>query len=165
MILQDFQRGRLPYFNPPPKSEALDTDQDKNKDTPTIVDGIQTVIKDPKVPKVKQDFKNLNIGPDFEGEDLDNKNVEIYDDTEAVVRTDESDSDTGSDTELIDNSDVISDSEDSKQAKLKNFAKNISEISEQSVDVPDEEFLDKNLISNLTKEERSFLGFEDAQSK
>jgi len=109
MILSDFQRGRLPYFVPPPNSERPD------KTKVAISEPVKSVdVKAESVPAVKQNFKPLEMTTEFNDED---KKVEgdttieddVEDDVEESVEDDDQETE-DSDEECIDstNSELIS---------------------------------------------------------
>ena len=82
MILSDFQRGRLPYFVPPPKAENKEVTA-KSKDSKPIAFVPASDISKPaeeqakkltvekSVPGVKQDLTKINVEPEFVEEDID----------------------------------------------------------------------------------------------
>eukprot|EP00794_Sanderia_malayensis_P004810 gene4810-5440_t len=80
MILNDFQRGRLPYFVPPPKSDS-DISEEKQQDKKNIkfVPASDNTKQQDNGPEkatilgVKQDFSDLRVEPDF----LDSDKVDL----------------------------------------------------------------------------------------
>ncbi len=71
MILSDFQRGRLPYFVPPPKQESDDTTENKDKEPIKFVpatnkEATSSEVNDKKViAGVKQDLRGLRVETEF----------------------------------------------------------------------------------------------------
>lgn len=82
MILSDFQRGRLPYFVPPPKVENKEATT-KSKDSKPIAFVPASDVSKPSeeqpmnltveksVPGVKQDLTKITVEPEFVDEDID----------------------------------------------------------------------------------------------
>lgn len=168
MILHDFQRGRLPYFNPPPKSNYENL-IDGNNDTTvnSLEEDKNSSVSN--LPSVKQDLEGLLVAPEFEGDDLEksdiNKSVKLVDETQdaedKMVETDISDEDFCSDDEHENKQTVQTQSNQKFASKESNL-----EHSALTDDVSnEEELIDKNLINNLTNEEKMFLGFKENRSK
>lgn len=144
MILNDFQRGRLPYFNPPPQSEETqNNDTGKNVDVNKVMSQQETIKEQPNV---QQDFSDLEIGPNFEGKDL------VTQDIDAASKIEDIKNDN---CEIED--DTLSESDQDEELD--------SSKESQIVRSNDEELIDKNLVDNLTIEERNFLGFEKCKYK
>ena len=136
MILYDFQRGRLPYFVPPPNSEMETgkTVEESKMDAETV-------------PQVEQNFETLTVVPEFQGEDLDknNKDVLLTDtakDKPEDIQIDES--------MLSDCEDDISDEDKCDTSKVVNS----------------DDLIDSTLLETLSAEEKKFLRIkESSQSK
>jgi len=149
MILHDFQRGRLPYFVPPPKSEEESkTDEKDTKDTETSSE----------IPHVaKQNFQSLNVVPEFQGDDLqtdikeDDEPCEVDDEVESDI------SDSENEDDLIEqdiNADTKSPSEKSLEARNDTCTKG-----------DDNELIDSSLLDVLSSEEKQFLKIKETESK
>jgi len=139
MILHDFQRGRLPYFVPPPDSETKTTDGDKTEE--------ENKMDTETVPQVEQNFETLNVVPDFQGEDLDkdNKNKLLTDTTK----------DKSEDIQIDES--MLSDCEDDTSFEDK---------CDTSKVVNSDDLIDSTLLGTLSAEEKKFLRIkESSQSK
>eukprot|EP00057_Strongylocentrotus_purpuratus_P009246 XP_011663720.1 PREDICTED: nucleolar GTP-binding protein 2 isoform X1 [Strongylocentrotus purpuratus] len=85
MVLNDWQRGKIPFFVKPPNCEQDSREDVDKKESPkktkeTVAK--DTVAKEDTVPKkkeirgVKQDLSKINIGPKFAGDDLKPKDMD-----------------------------------------------------------------------------------------
>ncbi|XP_067679887.1 nucleolar GTP-binding protein 2-like [Haliotis asinina] len=113
MILNDWQRGKIPYFVRPPESEDCSRADSKDTPTPTAEvkdtgvkgkeESVDTEVKG-KVsgktqPKVMQDLKKIRVVPTFEGDDVQDieedggSGVEEEEDNEGEGSMEEEDSD------------------------------------------------------------------------
>jgi len=105
MILADYQRGRLPYFVPPPKLESSENDttekSTKNIEFVPAQDNetqneTKNIESTDNILSVKQSFKSLTVAPEFITEDASNENdVDISNDdiSDGCVSDNESDDD------------------------------------------------------------------------
>lgn len=137
MILNDFQRGSIPYFVRPPDSPSDtdtaassktsdDTSDAKHLDVGTVDSG----VKSKDVPVVHQDYKKIRVEPKFSGDDVqevvdnfeDDSDVEEEDDEEEEEERIGSDAqnDTAGTDELEVGQDDISVKEKSQKKKKKN---------------------------------------------
>ncbi|XP_045207041.2 nucleolar GTP-binding protein 2-like [Mercenaria mercenaria] len=113
MILNDFQRGSIPYFVRPPGSENEEKEESQTAEGEAKGEvvkedetGDKAAVKTKKVPVVHQDYKKIRVEPKFSGDDvkqLDYGNCQ--DDSEAESDGDEDDED-------------VSDAEDSNENAL-----------------------------------------------
>jgi len=125
MILHDFQRGRLPYFVAPPKLENNDGDPDskdngKNDNMVSTSDQTESKITT-ETPSVKQNFKDLQIVPEFTGDDCMTGTVEEEDindeyDSDVIESDDESENELETTTE--ENLNKTADTSDNVENKL-----------------------------------------------
>lgn len=119
MILNDFQRGKIPYFVRPPGSEneekegGMSTGNEAHGEE-IIKEIVETqgeaVVKTKQVPVVHQDYKKIRVEPKFSGEDI--KQV-VLDSCQDDFDVESDDSDEGDD----ESEDLNSNSEDSIEKK------------------------------------------------
>ncbi|KAL4228405.1 Nucleolar GTP-binding protein 2 [Mactra antiquata] len=136
MILNDFQRGSIPYFVRPPDSSG---DADKTTDgeskiaeseeKKTTSEGDESIVKSKKVPVVHQDYKKIRVEPSFTGEDV----KEITDD-------------------FVDNSDVDDDEDDDDNDDVNNDSISDSEVPDVVEDV--DEAKDDNSQEKVLKKKK-----------
>ncbi|XP_052074004.1 uncharacterized protein LOC127711877 [Mytilus californianus] len=89
MVLNDFQRGKIPYFVKPPGTEGEDFDNKVEKDEQKSASANK---KEKKLPQVAQKFSKIRVEPEFSGNDvkcLDEEKVQDASDIE--VMSDEDD--------------------------------------------------------------------------
>merc|ERR1712142_1331374 len=99
MILSDFQRGRLPYFVPPPNTEeGQDATKDEASKVSDEVTDTTAAAKDKSSKevaeaalKIKQNFKPLSTTMEFDEEDRGA--TEEDDDADADINDDNDDND------------------------------------------------------------------------
>ncbi|XP_046565803.1 nucleolar GTP-binding protein 2-like [Haliotis rubra] len=123
MILNDWQRGKIPYFVRPPESEAFSRADTKDTPTPTTEvkdtgvkdkeESVDTEVKG-KVsrktqPKVMQDLKRIRVVPTFEGDDVQ----DIEEDGGSGVEEEEGEGSAGEDSGEEDSGEEDSGEEDS----------------------------------------------------
>ncbi|XP_023676986.2 nucleolar GTP-binding protein 2 [Paramormyrops kingsleyae] len=112
MVLNDWQRGRIPFFVKPPLTETEEerqerlgkvgemiSDGDSQEVTPDLVtEGLDQTDSSEQVPKlltnVRQNFGKINVGPEFTEEDLVPVEVSDFSDEEEEQSEEE---DVGSD--------------------------------------------------------------------
>ena len=168
MILHDFQRGRLPYFVPPPKSET-DVNENKTNDednkkidfVPESNSKTESEKNSNEIPNVKQNFDSLTVGPQFEGDDLkiDPENSDNIEDTD-VDSEEESDYD-DENGEQSDEPELQIQTEGIDDEISFNYFKNHKDTPKINNPSNDhDEILDSSLIETLTSEEKNFLGIQ-----
>lgn len=141
MILHDFQRGRLPYFVPPPTSE---TDSDKTEENKMDTETVQ---------QVEQNFETLNVVPEFEGEDLNKNMNKLLTDTAKEKSQDIQ----------IDNDINISDSEnDTIDEDECNYGDNKTSDKNSSKELNSDDLIDSQLLETLSAEEKKFLRIKES---
>lgn len=95
MVLNDWQRGRIPYFVKPPLKEGEeegDTKTSANQSTPSLKDSKSTdATSQGFVHKVQQDFNKIRVEPNFVAEDVKKINLEVSKDGSDVEPSDDED--------------------------------------------------------------------------
>ncbi|CAC5400985.1 NUG2 [Mytilus coruscus] len=90
MVLNDFQRGKIPYFVKPPGTEGEDFENKVEKDEQKSATANK---KEKKLPQVAQKFSKIRVEPEFSGNDvksLDEEKVQDASDIEAMSDEDDS---------------------------------------------------------------------------
>ncbi|GAB1605461.1 nucleolar GTP-binding protein 2-like [Argonauta hians] len=94
IVLNDFQRGRLPYFVKPPlrEGETAEGDQAVPAGTPAPVtvsdiEGVKTI------PQVQQDLRKIHVEPEFVSDDIKSVNLDVSRDDSDVDNDDDDDED------------------------------------------------------------------------
>ena len=186
MILQDFQRGRLPYFVPPPKMEGEQEIEKYTIKDKKNVSQTEPVMEPTKIiPSVTQNYKDLTVMPEFDADDCNNDDPCEDEGPNVLNNKEDSDSDIGSDEEEVINAKSFTEHVDNEisfqyfnQARHKaNISKvrNNAELSgdgnssecedhseEEAVETEDQcsdEILEAEFVNTLTADERVFLGF------
>lgn len=163
MILNDFQRGKIPYFVRPPGSEdeekednlPVENEEQGGEKTTTEneVTADKVVVKSKQVPVVLQDYKKIRVEPKFSGEDVKQVNFDICQDGSDVGSDiDEDDDSENSDTEEI----------NEKNVKAKKMKKGIEKSA--ITDRIDEPKRSVNL-KNMNKESTSAVKVSGSESK
>lgn len=124
MILNDFQRGCIPYFVRPPGSENEDntnTEEEKiGEEVANKNEGDDNVaVKAKKVPTVHQDYKRIRVEPKFTGDDV--RRVHFDDcQNDSDVELDDHENDEDDDEEANEGSDdnELDDGEDKCDEKV-----------------------------------------------
>ncbi|VDI76203.1 nuclear GTP-binding protein [Mytilus galloprovincialis] len=111
MVLNDFQRGKIPYFVKPPGTEGEDLDNKVEKDEQKVEKGEQssatTNKKEKKLPQVAQKFSKIRVEPQFSGNDvksLDEEKDQDASDMEAMSDEDDSVDESGDEGEELEDS-------------------------------------------------------------
>ncbi|CAG2238957.1 GNL2 [Mytilus edulis] len=111
MVLNDFQRGKIPYFVKPPGTEGEDFDNKVEKGEQKVEKGEQssatTDKKEKKLPQVAQKFSKIRVEPEFSGNDvksLDEEKDQDASDMEAMSDEDESVDESGDEGEELEDS-------------------------------------------------------------
>ena len=151
MILHDFQRGRLPYFVPPPKSEEdskTDEKDTKSKDTET----------NSEVPHVvKQNFQSLNVVPEFQGDDLQ---------TDITENEESCEVDNQEESDISDSENEDDNTEDNSNTETKSLnEENCETKNDICSEGDDNELIDTSLLDALSSEEKQFLKIKETESK
>lgn len=136
MILNDWQRGKLPYFVKPPTLEGEELEQNKykqNKNKTKEVSATEnqsnkedtTPIDTENLPHVKQDLSKVEVELEFEGEDIQSLN----EDSSALFHSDDENESDSDDEDVIDSEDneveesdkpkVVNDSTDKNKKETK----------------------------------------------
>ena len=143
MVLNDWQRGKLPYFVKPPVPEGMEhKDNNKSKEKTETENEKQIQTNDTndevKGPNVRQDFSKVEVELEFSGEDmqtLENESNQLFqsddEDIDDSEEEEEIEEDNQNEEELkvekmeenSDNTDEESD-EESNERKTKRSAKN-----------------------------------------
>lgn len=106
MILNDFQRGSIPYFVRPPGSEEQETSGNTVDNTVSEAEpcasekSTERTVDAKTLPVVHQDFKKIRVEPEFLGEDVKQIQIDHSPDDSDV----DEDSDDGVDKEIADES-------------------------------------------------------------
>lgn len=104
MILNDFQRGSIPYFVRPPGSEEQETSENTVDNTVSEAEpgssekSTERTVDAKTLPVVHQDFKKIRVEPEFLGEDVKQIEIDHSPDDSDV----DEDSDDGVDKETAD---------------------------------------------------------------
>ena len=127
MVLNDWQRGRLPYFVKPPVPEGRETNDFINKKPKTReqikanndskVESNETT-EEPKGPHIRQDLSKVEVELEFSGEDiqtLDNENNDLFESDDEELDESEEESDVNEVNEEMD--ETISSCEDMNRSK------------------------------------------------
>jgi len=169
MMLQDFQRGRLPYFIAPPKSDTDIEGNDKPTKTDPAAENTEETNNMEEIPKVKQSYKNLLVVPEFQGEDLQTEETEDVDENDETLE-DVSDLDSEDDSDCGEIDLIVQDDEKQVQTEIIDneisinyFRNKNNETDCKPTGIDSEELLDSNLLQSLTTEERNFLGIQEKQ--
>ncbi|XP_071496317.1 uncharacterized protein [Diadema antillarum] len=70
MVLNDWQRGKIPFFVKPPNCEQDTRETRKTGESSEEPSNTRTSVPEKKVKGVRQDLREVNIGPEFTEEDL-----------------------------------------------------------------------------------------------
>ncbi|KAK2179611.1 hypothetical protein NP493_480g03038 [Ridgeia piscesae] len=113
MVLNDWQRGKLPYFVKPPGHEKEEltandavkkTSTESCKKTATTKTAVEKKTNPRKVPKVKQDLSQISVDVNFVDDDI--KPLEDEEDVDKDERESESASEMDEENEAEENEDV-----------------------------------------------------------
>ncbi|XP_060073692.1 nucleolar GTP-binding protein 2-like [Ylistrum balloti] len=176
MVLNDWQRGKIPYFVRPPGSEEDESSnsnreqktestveeeqikddakvQEKQGDTTQLEDveatetTVEANVKKGVIPKVRQDLSKINVAPVFMAEDIKTLELDTLDGDDSEVSESEEEEDEDVNNKEESNSKTM-DGEDTKHEK-KNPAKQSSKetCEEEFVNGEECEELDTSLIN------------------
>ena len=70
MILNDWQRGGIPYFVRPPGPEEQEKAEGKTTEKAEVASTSKEVVQAKTMPAIHQDFKKIRVEPAFTGEDV-----------------------------------------------------------------------------------------------
>lgn len=107
MILNDWQRGAIPYFVRPPGSEDQETQKKDKVETDgktkasTVVEE-EAKVETKNIPVVHQDFKKIRVEPAFTGEDVKQVELDHCPDDSDVEKSDIEENDTTAKNNLQD---------------------------------------------------------------
>ena len=128
MVLNDWQRGKLPYFVKPPLPEGHQSPQTKEKTTENKqksesdlrLENNET-IKESKGPHIRQDFSKVEVELEFSGEDIQT----LENDGNELFQSDEEDID---DSEGEEEPQLVNEEMDESSDESNNESKNDSKI-------------------------------------
>ncbi|XP_014775789.1 nucleolar GTP-binding protein 2 [Octopus bimaculoides] len=100
IVLNDWQRGRLPYFVKPPVREGDETESVVDKvvvETPSKETAIMDEETVKTIPQVQQDLSKIQVQPEFVGDDVKSVNLDVSRDDSDVEDVSDKESDENDD--------------------------------------------------------------------
>ena len=173
MILNDWQRGKIPYFVPPPSHDSTEFDSAKKKENEEMAkttrleeeekERLEQQQQQPQVPQTLQNYHKIRLTVNYSGDDdrpleMFDENFdsdeEVLDEDEDLENENELKEKSSNDTSLIENNNATKTNISDNTLQDKNIIK-------ETITTEDNEILEK---SNIVIEENMECNKDDTQS-